>query len=74
MDRPEYMRIPFHRFPPDIVKRYKLDQLVADDGYVYIKIKRGMYGLRQAAMLAYRHLVKVLAQYGYHPCKYSLGL
>ena len=74
MDRPEYMRIPFHRFPPDIVKRYKLDQLVADDGYVYIKIKRDMYGLRQAAILAYRHLVKVLAPYGYHPCKYSLGL
>ena len=74
MERPEYMKIPFHRFPPDIVKRYQLDKKVAEDGYVYIKIKRGMYGLKQAAILAYRHLINVLKPYGYEPCKYSLGL
>ena len=74
MERPEYMRIHISRFPPDIIRRYKLMEIVAEDGYVYVKIKRGMYGLRQAAILAYRHLVKVLAPHGYHPCKYSLGL
>jgi len=38
MDRSDYMKVPLHRFPPNIIKRYKLDQLVSDDGYAYIKI------------------------------------
>ena len=33
-----------------------------------------MYGLKQAALLAYRHLVNQLAPYGYHPCLYTTGL
>jgi len=33
-----------------------------------------MYGLRQVAILAYHYIVKVFKPYGYHPCKYSLGL
>jgi hypothetical protein len=33
-----------------------------------------MYGLKQAALLAYQHLVKQLAPYGYHPCPYTTGL
>jgi hypothetical protein len=33
-----------------------------------------MYGLKQAAILAYAHLVKQLAPYGYHPSPYTTGL
>ena len=46
MDEPEYMCIAFKYFPKDIVERYDIKNKVAPDGYVYIKIKRGMYGLR----------------------------
>jgi len=48
---------------------------VTPDCWVYIKIKKGMYGLKQAALLvAYQQLVTNLAKHGYTPCKYSVGL
>jgi hypothetical protein len=74
MKHPEYMRIKYKYFPADIRQQYQLWALVAADGYIYIRIKKGMYGLKQAALLAYQHLVKQLAPYGYHPCPYTTGL
>ena len=44
------MRIAFKYFTLDIIICYDLHNKVAPDGYVYIKIKRGMYGLKQAAI------------------------
>ena len=67
MKDPEYMRIAYKYFPADIIKRYDLMHKVAPDDYIYIKIKRGMYGLKQAAILAYEQLVENLAPYGYRP-------
>ena len=37
-------------------------------------IKKGMYGLKQAAILAYKHFVKLLAPHGYCPCPNTTGL
>jgi hypothetical protein len=74
MKDPEYMRIKYKYFSAAIRKKYNLDAIVNEHGYVYIKIKKGMYGLKQAALLAYRHLVTQLAPYGYHPCPYTTGL
>ena len=37
----EYMKIKFKYFPPDIIQQYNLHNLVAGDGYIYIKIKKG---------------------------------
>ena len=56
MERSEYMRVHYWHIPLDIRKCYKLDEKVTENGYVYIKIKKGMYGLKQAAMLAYDYL------------------
>ena len=36
-------------------------------GYIYIKIKKGMPSLKQAALLAYEYLKNSLAPYRYHP-------
>ena len=74
MKNPEYMRIRYKYFPEDMRIQYSLDTLVTPDGYIYIKIKKGMYGLKQAAILAYEHLVNQLAPHGYHPCPYTTGL
>jgi hypothetical protein len=74
MNRPEYMKVHRKNIPPDIFSQYKLGDIVTSDGFIYVKIKKGMYGLKQAAILAYQHLVTNLAPYGYSPCKYSLGL
>lgn len=70
----EYMRLPYKHFPSFIKTKYGIDSIVHTDGYVYIKIKKGMYGLKQAAILAYDQLVKNLAQDGYEPCPLSVGI
>ena len=70
----EYMKIPYKYFPADIIEYYHLAQLVAPDGYVYIKIKKGMYGLKQAAVLAYEHLIHNLQAHGYSPILHTTGM
>ena len=44
------------------------------NGYVYIKIKKGMYGLKQAAILAYQRLVELLQPNGYFPEPNTTGI
>jgi hypothetical protein len=39
------------RFPKEIIQNYNLNAL-AVDGWVYIEIRKGMYGLKQAGLLA----------------------
>ena len=48
--------------------------LVAANGYVYIEIRRTMYGLRQSGRLANIELKKVIGAQGYYPSKYTPGL
>ena len=73
MTRPEYMRIPLRHIPADIIATYNLLPLV-HKGFVYIKIKRGMYRLKQAAILASDQLKANLAPYGYYPDETSPGI
>jgi hypothetical protein len=42
MAEPAYMRIHYRYFPYDIKALYHLDEIVDQDGYVYIKIKKGI--------------------------------
>ena len=67
----EYMLIHKKHLPRDIVKRYNLETKLQHD-YIYCKIKRGMYGLKQAAILAYNFLKQNLAPYRYEPIKNHL--
>ena len=74
MAQPEYMKVHISKFSSDIIEQYNLNSLKDENGYVYIKIKKGMYGLKQATILAYLQLVKFLAKYGYFPEKHCVGL
>ena len=74
MQTAEYMKLSYDIFLQDIREKYNSDELVDGDGYVYIKIKKGMYGLKQAAILAYKQLKKHLEPYGYEPVPTSLSL
>ena len=47
MERPDYMKMPLKIMPPEIVEKCNLKELEVD-GWVYIKIAKGMYGLPQA--------------------------
>ena len=51
---------------------YNLDTKLATDGYIYVKIKKGMYRLKQAAVLAFDNLVKNLSRYGYSPIPHTI--
>jgi hypothetical protein len=64
MKKPECMRIKCKYFPADLRQKYRLDEFVTPDEYIYIRITKGMYGLKQAAILAYQHLVTQLAPHG----------
>ena len=64
---PKYMRVQYKYIPQDIRDRYKLDLKVMQLGYIYIKIKKGIPGLKQAALLVYKHLKNFLVLYEYHP-------
>ena len=44
------------------------------DGYVYVKIKQGMYGLPQAGIIAQQLIEKLLNKKGYHQSEITPGL
>ena len=58
MEQPEYTRKNMKQFPPDIIQGCNLHEKLSRYGYVYINIKKGMYYLKQASILAYNKLVK----------------
>jgi hypothetical protein len=63
MEHYEYMRLPLTVIPPEIIVQYNLLPLV-HNGYTYMEIRKGMYGLPQAGILANKKLTKHLAPDG----------
>ena len=74
MVRKEYMRVQLKHLPPDIIAQYNLLDKATSDGWVYIAIEKGMYGLKSAAILAYNNLKKNLEPYGYYPIEGTVGM
>ena len=58
MARYEYMRLKLLDIPEEVTKHYNLATKVKNDGYVYIEIRQGMYGLPQSGLLAQQLLEK----------------
>ena len=58
MERFEYTQLKLSNLPEDFIKQYNLTYKVTKDGYVYIKVCKGMYGLPQAGILAQKLLKK----------------
>ena len=63
------MKIHSKYFSEHLKGTYNLHDKISSDKYIYCRIKKGMYGLKQAARLAYDDLVKHLSKYGYYPDK-----
>jgi len=71
----EYMHIPRHCIPDSIMDLYNLWGMLEADGYIYVRIERGMYGLPpHAGRIAIDALIASLAPHGYHPCALTPGL
>jgi hypothetical protein len=73
MARYEYMRIPLQIIPAEIIDQYALRAL-AEDGWVYVEIQKGMPGLKQAGIIANKRLQTHLAKYGYAPAERTPAL
>ena len=51
LDRYEYMKMPIDLIPPKFIELNNLSSKIKN-GYIYMKIMRGMYGLPQSGILA----------------------
>ena len=74
MVRYEYVRIKLDDIPEEIIVEYGLRDKVASDGHVYVEIRKGMYGLPQAGILAQQLLEQRLNEHGYSQSKAVPGL
>jgi hypothetical protein len=74
MADPEYMRLRLDIIPEEIIVKYNLRNLVDEEGWVYIEIRKGMYGLPQAGIIARQLLKKRLSEKGYYQCQRTPGL
>jgi hypothetical protein len=73
LDRFEYIRIPLSFIPQAIIDLYNLND-IAVDGYVWAEVRKGMYGLPQAGILANQLLQRKLEPHGYRPVPITPGL
>ena len=73
LNRNEYMRIPIKLIPQEFIDLYDLDPKVKN-GYIYMVISRGMYGIPQSGILANKLLEKRLAKQGYHETPHTPGI
>jgi hypothetical protein len=67
------MRIPLPLHPDEIIQEYQLLTLL-HNGFIYIQIDKGMYGLPQAGILANQLLARRIGKHGYFQCRHTPGL
>ena len=71
---PEFVRILLKITPQEIIDTYDPKALVDDQGWIYMRIEKGMYGLKQARIIVNQELVKHMAPFGCHHVKHTPGL
>ena len=70
----EFMHIPLKIVPQENFGAYNLDTLVDNQGWIYMSIDKGIYGLKKAGIISNQELVKHMAPFGYHNVQYTPGL
>ncbi len=68
------MRLKLADIPEEIIEEYKSREIVTDNGYVYCEIRKGMYSLPQAGLIAQELLEQRLSKVGYSQSKIIPGL
>ena len=74
MKRYEYIKLKLNTLPDEIIREYKLRDIATPDGAVYVEVRKGMYGLPQAGILANELLEKRLNKHGYFQSPQIPGL
>jgi hypothetical protein len=73
LDRYEYMKMPISIFPRWIIEQYDLHKHV-HHGFIYLEMRRAVWGFPQAGILANKLLRKRLLPNGYYECANTPGL
>ena len=69
----QYMRIHKQYIPQEVLDEYP--EIEFDhNGYAIVEIRRGMYGLKEAGVIAFDQLVRKLKPFGYEPMPLTPGL
>ncbi|KAL7482965.1 hypothetical protein ACHAW6_008618 [Cyclotella cf. meneghiniana] len=71
---PEFICMHLSNIPVEMIQEYKLLDILESNGYLYIKIVLGMYGLPHASLIANVLLKKWLNKHCYRQSKLVPGL
>ena len=74
LTRPEYAKVRLSDIPDEVIEEYNLREKATPDGWVYLKVTKGMYGLPQAGSLGHDLLESRLNKEGYYKSKIVPGL
>eukprot|EP00804_Cyclotella_cryptica_P002902 CCRYP_021007-RA/>CCRYP_021007-RA protein AED:0.15 eAED:0.15 QI:0/0/0/1/1/1/5/0/1206 len=74
LKRPEFARVRLTDIPDEIIQLYSLDKVATPDGWVYVRVSKGMYGLPQSGSLGHDLLEECLNQEGYFQSRNVPGL
>ena len=69
----KYMKIRYNEITMEIKTQYGLSE-IEHNGYIYLQIRKGMPGLKQAGKISNTRLTKHLERYGYCPSKRTPSL
>ena len=68
----QYMRIHKKIIPQELLDEY--DIIFDDRDFTYVEIRRGMYGLKEAGVIAFDQLFLKLKHFSYEPMPQTPGL
>lgn len=68
-----YMRISTTHIPDEVMTEYALHEKIHND-HVYVEIRKDMYGLKEAGLIAFQRLIKNLAPHDYSTMRYTPGM
>ena len=60
------MLITLKIIPQEIIDAYNLTALVDEQGWIYMRIQKFMYGPKQSGIIANQEVVKHMAPFRYH--------
>ena len=73
MEEYVYIRMPLQLFPQHTIDQYKLQEN-AQNGQVYLEVRRARYGLPQVGALANKQIKNFLAPDGYYEVSHTPGI
>ena len=69
--RYKYTRLKMTYLPEDLIEEYKLCNKVTNNCYVYVEVRKGIYGLTHSGIIENQNLEERLHNNGYHQYKYT---